>query len=532
MKKYLICFLCVLCTGVYPAIGGMAIPVLAAETQTPKDESPKNNYNIVMIVLDACRADHLGCYGYDRPTSPNIDKLAAESIIFEQAYSQGIQTFVSFSSFHTGKYPITLNAYWDGRNQTPLFLPLQQEELTLAEILRTYNYSTIAFPTGLHPAPCFGLSQGFQIYTNNPDFDFSRSERIDYEFVRTRERDGRPITFPIWSFQDTLPLALKYIKSAKSEPFFLLVHTNDTHPPYDNPAEFAHKFDPDYQGPVCKDVRFQIDTDKINGNKLITKHPADAPDTTSPSPTKEITLSEKDLKHIIAHYDGGVAYADNGVGKILQQLSDSKLMEKTIIILLADHGDGLGERGYFGRSSIERDTLSRLVNELCRVPLIIKHPGIKTSKRISQPVQLIDLMPTILDFLSIKPPHTIDGISLKELILNGKPLPKERMVITELRPDKLALRIDNWELIYADGRVALFNLKDDPEEKNNLANKPETKKIQEELLKKLRGWQKEHIAKRGSWIKYPEPNTGKDKKPPVPSPAPLPPPPPGPDTPK
>jgi hypothetical protein len=135
-------------------------------------------------------------------------------------------------------------------------------------------------------------------------------------------------------------------------------------------------------------------------------------------------------------------------------------------------------------------------------------------------------MPTLLDLLAIKPPPNIDGISLKELILSNTPLPKERTIVTEMMPDRLAFRINNWKLIRKEGDSALYNLKSDPGEKNNLIDKPAAKEIQESLLKKLRDWQAEHIAKRGDWIKNTKPNTETDEKLPAPDapPAPLPPP--------
>jgi arylsulfatase len=478
-------------------------------------------YNILLIVLDAVRADHLGCYGYNRPTSPNIDKLAAESILFEQAYSQGIQTLPSFGSFLTGKYPSTLNLYWTN----PPHRILHPEELTLPEVLRIHNYRTAAFPTGPHLLPIFGLTQGFQIYTNNPDFDVALKEGTDFLHQQVMSRQNAFVhpegKREVWSFQDILPLITNYLQLPHNQPFFMMAHSNDAHPPYDNPIEFGHKFDPGYQGVFCGKPRagetaFRLTLSTLNniqGHKLALKGLSHNWDYLRNEPyprdtEEEILLSDRDLKHIRAHYDGAIAYADECVGRILKQLVDSGLDKNTMVILIADHGETLGERELFDRSF---GTPLPLYNEVCHVPLIIRLPPALKSRiphpisRIDTPVQLVDLMPTILDLIGIKAPDNLDGLSLKSIIATTDihrltQINKDRPIITEALPDELAFRLDNWKLMYRPaGLSEFYNLANDPVEQNNLIDNPEAGPAYNNVLSALKDWQKLVLARRGAW---------------------------------
>lgn len=494
--------------------GFLLIISLFAGCALPDKPEPPKDYNVLMIVLDACRPDHLGCYGYIRATSPNIDRFASESILFEQAYSQGIQTLPSFGSFLTGRYPMALNLYWTN----PPHRILHPEELTLAEVLRIHNYQTAAFPTGPHLLPLFGLDQGFQIYTNNPDFDLTKGTETDFLHQRVMSRatafskpDGKR---EVWSFQDTLPLITSYLKLPHNKPFFLLAHSNDTHPPYDNPIEFAHKFDPDYKGIFCREFRLTLNTlNNINGNKLSLKglspgwdyiRATPVPNPASTNVFEEIMLSDQDLNHIQAHYDGAIAYADDGVGRILTQLADSGLDKNTIVILISDHGETIGERELFDRSFGKP---LPIYNEVSHAPMIVRYPGIRNAQRISQPVQLIDLMPTILDLIGIKAPDNLDGISLKSVIATTDAhrltqINKDRPIITEALPNELAFRVGEWKLIYRlAGQSELYHLKNDPDEKTNLIARPETQSIYQELMAKVLSWQTGQLSKRGAWAK-------------------------------
>lgn len=490
-------------------LAGFLLPVLllSACSLRPGPASEPVRYNILLVALDAVRADHLGCYGYSRPTSPNIDRFASESIIFERAYSQGIQTLPSFGSFLTGKYPMSLNLYWTN----PPLRVLHPEELTLAEILSIHNYRTAAFPTGLHLDPVFGLAQGFDIYSNNPDFKMPESgASVDFRHLRFSGRDNGLMAGEgrreIWSFQDILPAAINYLGSPGGRPFFLMVHSNDAHPPYDNPPEFSHKFDPDYRGVFCGEFRPTLSTlNNISGQRLSLKglaHNWDYLRSEPYPPETELALSPADLAHITAHYDGAIAYADHCFGLILKELDRAGLSGRTIVILTADHGETLGGRGLFDRSF---GRPLPLYEEVCRVPLIIRLPpalksGISNSvSRVSVPVRLIDLMPTLLDLLSINPPDGIDGASLRPLMsgLAGWP---ESPAITEALPDQAAFRSGGWKLIYRpSGNSELYRLDLDPAEKNNLINEPGCQEAYRSLLSALLGWQSRCLSRRGAW---------------------------------
>lgn len=303
------------------------------------------NYNVIIICLDTLRADHLGCYGYLRDTSRNIDKLARRGILFEWAFAQSNFTLASHASLFTSRYVRSHKADRIERN-------LSENEVTLAEVLRDNGYKTAAFIyNAVLFSPRYGLNQGFETYSFG-------------------EEDDKRI-----SFVKTLPAALEWIGGHKDDKFFVFLHANDIHQPYH--SCFENFFDSGYKG--------RLDNENFAwGTTFARNNPSRTP---------------REIKHIIAHYDGGIKYADTFIGKLTRQLDDWGLSDKTIIILLSDHGEILAERGKGSRFCHGFS----LYDEEVHVPLILIHPGIKRKGiRIHKQVQLIDVMPTILDFLGIE----------------------------------------------------------------------------------------------------------------------------------
>jgi arylsulfatase len=179
------------------------------------EKNKDDKYNVIIIVVSALRADHLGCYGYRRNTSFNIDKLAKESVVFERAVSQSYWTLPSLASILTSKFVSWHNVY--SRDAK-----LGGAEKTLAEILRIYGYKTAAFTCGLDTAAAYGLNKGFDVYDV-------------YDGNKT-----------MGSFSDTIPKAVEWLNKNKNQEFFLLLHSYDVHPPYNSCAE--NYFDKGYKG--------------------------------------------------------------------------------------------------------------------------------------------------------------------------------------------------------------------------------------------------------------------------------------------
>lgn len=478
-----------------------ALLLLTAPCAANDEAAPKAGYNVVMIVLDACRKDHLGCYGYKRkiigensgqasPT-PRIDDFAKHAVVFEQAFAQSNLTLSSFSSFLTSKYPSAAGVHFTppprpgGR---PSVSCLGEDELTLAEILKLFGYHTAAFPTGTHLDPKFRLNQGFDIYANRP-FDVKNVSYLDFD----------PAAM---SFADILPPALKWLEANKNKRFFLLLHSNDTHPPYDPPdSGFVHRYDPGYSGAMDKFVFTMPLLRSINNGILEINDIKPKRDVREPFRTElsrgelkrkgDIRLTPRDIEHIIAHYDGSLSYADDRVGKTLEELTRLGLDKNTIVLLMADHGESLYERKRF-----DRNVALNLHDEILKVPLLIRHPGLKTpaGTRIKETVQLLDIMPTLLSFLGISAPDNIQGRDLSPLInayAAGK-APKEAAdaqngyTYAETSTNKFSIRNSRWKLIRRGKETELYDLAADPGETRNLI-KTEISTAQK-LMKELDAW--------------------------------------------
>lgn len=428
-----------------------------------------HKYNIIIICLDTLRADHLGCYGYSRNTAPNIDQLAREGILFEWAIAQSNFTLPSHASLFTSKYVHNHKADVD---IDIISNRLADKEITLAEVLRGCGYKTAAFIYNApHLNPILGLNQGFDNYFFG------------------EENDRRP------SFEKTLPAALKWIGRHKDSKFFVFLHSNDIHEPYH--SIYENFFDQSYKGRLDNEYFASGSGASFMENNL--------------------RRTPREIKHIIAHYDGGIKYADSFITELMKKLEDWALLNKTIIILLSDHGEILADRGMKFCHGFS------LYDEEVHVPLIIMHPQMKKGLRINKQVQLIDIMPTVLDFLNISRNNLkLEGKSLLNLI-EGKEESNDfnKYVYAEcisgestkeVINHRTMVRTTSWKFIcsvWEDKKdrqkilpktiklhnnatislpetdsFELYNLKKDPREKNNSINQ-EYKKIEEELLNKL-----------------------------------------------
>jgi len=407
--------------------------------------------NIIFVLIDALRADHLSCYGYPRKTSPNIDKLAEESILFENCISQAWYTLPSVASIFTSRYP-------HNHMVTDKNLKLPENELTLAEVLKLYGYKTAAFTGGIFFEPVYGLNQGFDIY-----------------YARTAQTKG-PLRLRLGKSSDIYPKALDWIEKNRNEKFFVFIHSYDLFLPTRLPARYKNIFDPGYKGVADKLLslpRLQILKKGPDKYYYIESAKSDR--------FKEVKIKDPDLRHIIADYDAGIHYADSFVGELLKRIKELKLYENTIIVITADHGTDLLDhrtlRFYRGGD---------VYDEVSKVPLLIKYPkSMMRNKRIKKQAQLIDVMPTILDSLGIPVNKEAEGRSLMILFDNDNNTDFNKFVFSGWENTQ-AIRSRQWKLIYSSGRYELYDLKNDPYESDNvIEDKPE---IFLEMMKPLFFW--------------------------------------------
>jgi len=409
--------------------------------------------NILLITIDALRPDHLACYGYSLNTSPHIDNLAKEGILFSQAIAQSSITFSSLPSLFTSTFPSS-HGIEELKDEVNFLNP---SALTLAQILKDKGYHTGAISGhGLIFSSVPGLDSGFD--TIKDMLDAPANEITQH--------------------------AVKWLGNNRDRAHFLWIHYMDTHARYQPPFPYDR-------------LHLPIELKKQERETLIKKYEWTAFEWAKgrivffPKQSSDGSLTEENRKYYISQYDGEIGFVDEQIGILLGELKQLGLDKKTLIILTSDHGENLADYNkYFAHGFSLYDV------EL-KVPLIIKINGRKSisAKVIGQQVQSIDIMPTILDILKIGKYNRrkLEGRSFLPLILNRK---KEQFTyafseLSNVIKNRIlkSVRTADWKLVYdlSKRTYELYNLKNDPGETNNLI---ETEKDMFKLLKKkLEEWQ-------------------------------------------
>ena len=377
-------------------LSGVVIAALVAwfaisAKQTP-DSVPEN---VIFITVDTLRSDHLGCYGYERIKTPNIDGLAERGTMFKNAISQVPLTLPSHCSLFTSTYPQFNNVRDNGSYR------LGQSAVTLAERMQENGYATAAFVSTFVLDSKFGLDQGFETYDDRMQQNIGKKIIEHMEAERTADK--------------VTDAAVSWLRNKKASKTFLWVHYFDPHAVYNPPAPYRELY-------------------------------KDNP------------------------YDGEIAFTDEHIGVLLAALKELKLDENSLIIFAADHAEGLGEHEEFGHSVFIYDTT-------LKVPLIFSCPGLVTEgKVIEGQVRLVDVMPTILDFLQIERNKEIQGKSLIGLMkgrIKSLNLPAySESLYAKLRynwSELKSFRTAEWKYIKSP-EPELYNTKNDPQELVNLAD--------------------------------------------------------------
>jgi arylsulfatase A-like enzyme len=397
--------------------------------------------NVVIIGVDSLRPDHLGCYGYVRNISPAIDELARSGVLAEHAISQATWTTASFATIFTSLYPTQHGA--DGMSSR-----MRTSFPTLASLLKSGGYATGAITNAPLLKPSFGLDRGFDHYDAGP------------ERARTAEETTRD--------------ALDWVDKVKGGRFLVFVHYFEPHVPYAPPPPLDTRFDAGYDGPLSNSVDLGIAS--ADGGNLF-------------GHLDRLTLADWD--HVRALYDGEIAVTDKAIRDLLEGLRTRRLSDRTLIILLADHGEEFFEHAGFEHGH-------SLHGEVVRVPLIFAWPGtIGGGRRLAQQVRLLDVMPTVLDLVGIPLPEHLEGASLAPLLTGGGVPGPSREAL--LPPDaayseslirgrqQMSLAAGGWKLIYDvySGQTELYNLSEDPGEHRNVADRePEARSSVEAALAK------------------------------------------------
>jgi arylsulfatase A-like enzyme len=374
--------------------------------------------NVLLISIDTLRADHLGCYGYPVPTTPNIDAYARErAVLFEAVVAAAPSTEPSHASIFTSLLPSHHGAFLSRR------APLSERFTTLAEIMKQRGYRTLSVNDGEQLDASLGFAQGFDEYVTLPGL--SQTAR----------------------FEKTVRTAMRMLDDSadRSRPFFAFLHSYEVHHPYTPEKEDYAAIGHRYSGPLPDAIDKPL-LARINRG--------------------EILLDDADRRHIIAAYDAEIHSMDRAFGFLLSQLERRDLSSCTIVVLTSDHGEEMGERGMMGWHS------HALWNEQLLVPLIVGIPeGAFAGKRIRSEVRGIDILPTVLELTGTPPLAVAEGRSVMPLVRGEKDT--ERPAVSQqdvpFSPPPTTLRVGPRKL-YLRGKESaplLFDLAADPGEKND-----------------------------------------------------------------
>lgn len=405
--------------------------------------------NVVLISMDALQARHVSHLGYERPTTPHIDALAKTGVSFSQAISPASWTVPTYLSVFSSTFPSThgLTNRWEKFSEAEKklnnFKVSKPGLLTMAEVLKKAGYETGGFTGDAGVSAVIGYDKGFDLYTDELQFGgLDNSEKH----------------------------ALSWLDKVGKKKFFMFFHGYDSHGQFAVGDSYHSRF-----APAGLSVKFKGTKEEqaaLRELGLKGEFPV---------------LSADEIRFWNAWYDGKIADADDRLGHFLEELKKRGLREKTIVVLISDHGTEFAEHGAF-------DHGHTLYDELIHVPFVISVPGMKGGQVVGEQVSTLDVLPTILKLTGVPVSKELNrqmvGRDLGAALRGGKLKGADVYSETDLRnyTHKRSLRTsDGWKLIMTleSGKEELYDLRKDPGEKSDLS-KSETKRF-EKLRKKLLG---------------------------------------------
>ena len=445
-----------------------------------------NKPNVFLAVMDAVRPDHLSCYGHTRRTTPNIDILAQEAVLFENAFSAAPWSPPSHASMFTGMYPSQHGVL--GKN-----LYLDEEIPTVAEIFSSKGYKTLGICVNDWVSSKTGLDRGFDKFISHAymhrgyrGYIKRWAPRLSLDWILFCLETDIKFLMHNWSHEaEVFQEIKKWILNSqkRNKPFFIFVNYFDAHTPYVAPQPFQEKFQRVYN--------HKVDLEKIS-DAFNSRHGY-------PYIAKEIEVSEEEWDVLKSWYDGSIAYIDFFLGKLFDYLKERELYDDTFTVITSDHGESFGEHQLANHVFCLYDTL-------LHVPLVIRSPEPTSGgKKISNIVSNIDIFPTLLDILDMKSKSKISGVNLlpfdnriyhKYVFAEYGPPVADITALKRMSPNVESslcnkynknlkcIRSDSFKyIITSDEKEELYNLEKDPDESRNvLAEFPEKAEELKSLL--------------------------------------------------
>jgi arylsulfatase A-like enzyme len=367
---------------------------------------------VVIVSIDTLRPDHLGCYGYAKPTSPRIDGFRREAVLLRRVVAAAPSTLASHAAMFT-----SLGTQHHGAS-VAAGSALYPGVTTLAERLRLAGFATASFNGGGQLHRSWGLDRGFDSYESATD---SSSAEIGEDTLAGQVERARP-----------------WLESVAARPFFLFLHTYEVHHPYTPSPERLQAMEESYAGTLPPTISIRL-LEKINSGQHV--------------------LRPGDLAHIVATYDAEIASADEGFGTLLALLRRLGRYDSSIVVLTSDHGEAFGERGRVGWHG------DSLYDEQIRVPLIVRMPGGRLAGRtLEAQVRLIDLAPSLLSLLGLPVPSQFSGAAI-DFAGGAAGHPPWAVSSLDGQSSSAAVRTERWK--WYEGH--LYDLARDPGETRDVA---------------------------------------------------------------
>lgn len=406
---------------------GWTLPILLCCAACAGPSIEAGPPNILLISIDALRADHLSCYGYDRHTSPVLDGLAAQGTRFSRAFVNTHGTPPSHTTLLSSLYQESHRVGIDSASAAGRSIPSGVE--MVQEIFAGAGWHTLAVTGGGFMSSKYGFSRGFEEY-------FDRARTIDQgakilsKHLRPLLRDDRPV--------------------------FAFLHTYQVHTPYAPPRRFRRLFG-EYRGTV-----------DATSKALLEVHS-----------TAARSLTREDFEYLESLYDGEIRYTDEVIGRLLASLKAIGFLDHAIVVVTSDHGEEFGEHGGVLHGG-------KLFEELLHVPLIISGAGIDRGIVDPSLVSLVDIAPTLLSLAGLEIPDAMEGRSVFDRPASEQF--QDQRVFAQYGDQLYCVRTPRWKLIQrtSNQRVKLFDLHRDPGEQRNLsARRPD---LSAALLAELEEW--------------------------------------------
>ena len=414
--------------------------VLGCDGSRTDSENAPGRPDVFLIVLDAASARYFGSYGESRPTTPEMDRLAEESVVFDSAYSQSATTVPSTVSLLTGVRGTT--------HQMSRQSVLPDGLEFAAELFSSQGYRSLGFIGNPYAgAPELGLDRGYeeivQLYAL-PELQQGRAQE---------KSSGFRVTLP----EDLNGAVEAFLPGFADSETFAYFHYLQPHKPYDPPERFRALLEPESEGCTCAGISCpcgSLDWDILHDRFAAANQAGQA--------------SASTIGHLETRYRANIRYADTGVGILLEGLRRQGLYDESLIVLLADHGEAFFDHGRFGHNRT-------LYDDMVRIPLIMKFPrSAKVApRRIGALVETVDVLPTLFDFIGFPVPASFEGKSLWPLIRDPESSPgraHQEVILATNRLDQHAIRVGSYKYIaYVDGREELYDMAADPGELHDLS---------------------------------------------------------------